>query len=333
MALVGSAGLVLAGSAVIRRGLRAPLNLEGKIVLVTGGSRGLGLALAHELGQRGCELVLSARDATELEAAREKLLEDGMEAAVVAADIGDQGERERLVSQVIERFGRIDVLVNNAGEIRVAPLDALEDADFEDAMKLMFWAPAKLTLSVLPHMKRANSGTVVNVTSVGGRVAMPHLLPYSCAKFALVGFSTGLSAELRPPLHALTVVPGLMRTGSYLNAQFKGEAEKEFGWFGLLSNTPGVSVSVESAARAIREAIEKRKYTCTISLPANALIRSEACFPETTRTVMAAVNRWVLPASATEANARTGRSLNAEFGAIFQAMTSLGRAAARNWNE
>ena len=200
-------------------------------------------------------------------------------------------------------------------------------------MNLMFWAPVNLTLAVLPHMQRQGGGHIVNITSVGGRVSIPHLLPYSCAKFAFVGFSTGLSSELDlEKIHVLTVVPGLMRTGSYLNAMFKGAAKREFAWFSLLGNLPGASVSVEDAAQEIRHALLKRHLTCTISFPAKLLIQADALLPETTRTVMQFANQFVLPSAGTDA-ARAGKTMNPKFSALFQALTSLGRLAAHSYNE
>ncbi|HEX7359952.1 MAG TPA: SDR family oxidoreductase [Bryobacteraceae bacterium] len=333
LALAGWAGAIVAGTVFARRAARAPLALAGKTVLITGGSRGLGLSLAYELGRCGCRIAICARDAAELEAAQAQLAEQNIEAAVFPADIANPEEARALVERAIEHFGRLDILVNNAGSIKVAPFEALEHSDFEEAMNLMFWAPVNLSLAVLPHMRREDGGTIVNIASVGGRVSVPHLLPYCCAKFALTAFSTGLGAELRAPLHMLTVVPGLMRTGSYLNAKFRGQAEQEFAWFSLLGNLPAFSVSADHAARTIREAMEHRKYTCTISLPANLLIRSEAVFPETTRIALAATSDWLLPDAHGQTKVVPGKFMVADFGRIFQAFTSLGRQAAENLNE
>jgi short-subunit dehydrogenase len=257
----------------------------------------------------------------------------GVEVAVFPTDISRSENIAPLVSQVLAHFGSIDILVNDAGLIKVAPLDNLSHADFEEAMNLMFWAPVNLTLAVLPHMKSQGGGHVVNITSVGGRVSVPHLLPYSCAKFAFVGFSTGLSTELSlEKIHVLTVVPGLMRTGSYLNALFKGSAKREFAWFGLLANLPGVSVAAGDAAREIREALLKRQLSCTIGFPAKLLIHAEALLPETTRSMMQIANQLVLPSPGTQ-GATAGKEMNPKFNALFQALTSLGRLAASSYNE
>lgn len=332
--IAASAAALLIARKLLTRPPRERLSLSGKIVLITGGSRGLGLALAKELGARGSRLALCARHEQELEEACKRLADDGIDAAGFTCDISNASEIQPLISRVLDRFGKIDVLVNNAGHIKVAPLESLECSDFEDAMNVMFWGPVNLTLALLPHLRRQGAGHVVNITSVGGRVAVPHLLPYSCAKFALVGFSTALSTELTSQgLHVLTVIPGLMRTGSYLNAEFKGKEKNEFAWFSLLGNFPGFSVSAEHAARSIREALEEQRHTCTISLAAKLLISSEALLPELTRSVLASSNRWVLPASASSKTSAKGKVLNPRFNKLFQAVTALGRSAAANLNE
>lgn len=329
-------GIIAGGFAVRKYVITAAqrqVQFRDMVVLVTGGSRGLGFALANELGTRGARLALCSRDQEELVAARDKLAVRNIGAAIFQADITQQANIDSLVQQVLDRFGRIDMLVNNAGKITVGPVDSLTHDDYDEAMKLMFWAAANLSFAVLPHMKRNGHGHIVNITSVGGRVSIPHLLPYSCAKFALVGFSTGLSAELKEDgIDVLTVVPGLMRTGSYLNAEFKGSSQEEFTWFGLLGNLPGFSVAADYAAEEILAAIQKRRHVCTISLPAKLLIAADALLPEATRELMAITNRYLLPGSAKK-EPHIGKYLNPALNALFQAATTLGRSAANDLNE
>ncbi|MGI8961157.1 MAG: SDR family NAD(P)-dependent oxidoreductase [Bryobacteraceae bacterium] len=325
---------ILTAAKLSARLRKSNFDLKQKVVLITGGSRGLGLSLAFELGNLGSRLALCARDVDELERARNRLAERGIDAAIFPCDIGEESEIEPLVARVLDRFGRIDVLINNAGHISVAPLERLKHSDFEQAMKVMFWAPVNLTLAVLPHMKQRGSGRIVDITSVGGRVSIPHLLPYCCAKFAFVAFSKGLGAELDAHrIGILTVVPGLMRTGSYLNATFKGLAKREFAWFSLLGNLPGFSVDASHASRCIIKALQHNRRTCTISLPARFLIASEALLPEMTQTVLAAVNRNLLPTPGGGTQPASGKMLNSSFNKFFQTLTSLGKTAAHELNE
>jgi short-subunit dehydrogenase len=329
---LAAATVVAARKILTLRVTQKAAELQGKVVLITGGSRGLGLALAQDLGRQGCLLALCARDKSELDEAVKHLVREGIEAVPFACDVTNQNEVATLIQEVTARFGRIDVLVNNAGLIKVGPFESMQHVDYENAMNLMFWAPVNLTLAVLPQMKKQGGGHIVNISSVGGRVSIPHLLPYSCAKFALVGFSTGLSSELKTEgIHVLTVTPGLMRTGSYLNAEFGGEAQAEFAWFGLLGNLPGFSVAADFAAASIRRAIETHQYTCTISLPAKILIGLEALLPEASRTLCTVANE-VLPYAA-GGSSTSGKPLDSRFGKLFQALTLLGKRAALNLNE
>jgi short-subunit dehydrogenase len=337
LALTGSLATCAAtvyGTRKLLQTLSRPLfDLNGAVVLITGGSRGLGYALAEELGTRGARLALCARDPDELQRACDRLGTQGISAAPFPCDITNSSEIPTLVERVIAHFGKVDVLINNAGYIKVGPFSTFEYSDYERAMNVMFWAPVNLTFAVLPHMQTNGRGQIVNITSIGGRVSVPHLLPYSCAKFAFVGFSTGLSAELhRKGVHVLTVVPGLMRTGSYVNAEFTGAAKDEFAWFGLLGNLPGISVSAGYAARTVRRAIEARRHTCTVGLPAKLLMSSEALAPEITRTALGLVNRALLPNS-TSHSTHFGNALDSSFGNLFHTATSLGKRAALRLNE
>src|SRR5438477_2406633 len=233
--LLGIAGFG-AGMAVyslIRR--REEIDLRGKVVLITGGSRGLGLEMARQFGAQGCPVILCARDRDELARAAQDLEARGIvETHMFECDITDRSQVEQMVAAAVERFGHIDVLVNNAGVIQVGPIEQMTVEDFESAMSVMFWGTLYATLAALPHMRQRGEGRIVNVTSIGGKVSIPHLVPYSCAKFAAVALSEGLRAELASSgIRVITIVPGLMRTGSHLNAKFKGKHEEEFTWFSL----------------------------------------------------------------------------------------------------
>lgn len=294
LALTSGVALALAVNKALRQALAE--DLTGQVVIVTGSSRGLGLALAREFARQGAKVVLCARDAEQLEWARADIEKRGAEALAVECDVTNPDDVARLVTTATARFGRVDVLVNNAGTIQVGPSDMQTRADFEDALNEMFWSVYNCTTAVLPQMRARHSGRIVNITSIGGKISVPHLLPYSTAKFAATGFSEGLRAELaKDGITVVTVIPGLMRTGSPVNAIFKGQNEKEYTWFALSDNIPGVSINAERAARQIVAAARRGEAEAIISLPAQAAVLFHGVFPGLTIDIAALVNR-LLPA-------------------------------------
>ena len=224
--------LLVTGAGLAARELwkrRREADLTGRVVVVTGGSRGLGLALAREFAGQGCRLAICARDVEELEWARLDLEKRGADTLAVPCDVTDPDQVERLIARTTERFGQVDVLVNNAGIISVGPAQEMTRQDFVEAMAVDFWGTLHPILVVLPQMRERRQGRIVNVTSIGGKVSVPHLLPYSCAKFAATALSEGLRAELaRDGITVTTIVPGLLRTGSPDQADFKGDRQGEY---------------------------------------------------------------------------------------------------------
>jgi len=266
--------------------------LRGKVVLITGGSRGLGLSLARAFVRERCSIAICARDRAELEAAQNDLEGRGAEVLAIECDVSDRMQVDRMVELVIARFGRIDVLVNNAGEIQVGPVESMTLEDFEHAMQVMFWGTVYPVMALLPQFCSQGSGRIVNITSIGGKVAVPHLLPYTCAKFAAVGFSEGLRAELTGKgVKVVTIAPGLMRTGSFLNAWFKGDQERESTWFGLSSSMPGLSMNADRAARQIVAATARGDAEKILTIPANILARFHGLFPGATADILGVVDR------------------------------------------
>ena len=160
-AFCGSVALgLLAGAAMlaVRRGAQR-ISFRGKVILITGGSRGLGLGLARRLGAEGARLVLLARDAAELARAAEELAGRGVQVTVVAADIAEASAAERAVASAVEAFGGLDVLINNAGIITVGPLDEMTFDDYERSLAIHFWGPLRLMTAALPPSKRAGGAS------------------------------------------------------------------------------------------------------------------------------------------------------------------------------
>ncbi|HKY04409.1 MAG TPA: SDR family NAD(P)-dependent oxidoreductase, partial [Blastocatellia bacterium] len=184
-----------------------------------------------------------------------------------------------------------DVLINNAGVIEVGPMDVMTAGDYEEAMRTHFWGPLYTTLAVLPAMRSRSEGRIVNISSIGGKISVPHLLPYSASKFALTGFSEGLRAELAGDgIVVTTVCPGLMRTGSPRNATFKGRHRGEFAWFMISDSLPLISMNAERAARQIIDACKRGDAEVVLSLPAKLAALFHGVFPGLTADLLGLVN-------------------------------------------
>lgn len=312
---------------------RKAVDMHGQVVLITGGSRGLGLALAEEFALQGARLVLSARDEQELERARQQLADQGAEVLALPCDMTQREQIQHLVEQATTHYGRVDILVNNASIITVGPFLAQTLNDFEESMNILFWGPVYATLAILPQMLKRKSGYIVNISSIGGKVSIPHLLPYSSGKFALTGFSEGAHAELaKEGIHVMTVTPGLMRTGSPVNALFKGKHHAEYTWFSIADSLPLLSISAKKAARDIVRATQRRKVAITLSLPAKTLTLVHGIFPQFTLKILSIVNRFLPGTGKAEGFDRsTGKESETALSQSF--LTTLGQKAAQTYNE
>lgn len=274
-------GVVTAAVYAKLRARRRDLPLHDATVLITGGSRGLGLALARVFAKKGSRVALIARDATELDGAAAMLRPFAAELRTVVCDIRDPQQVASAVKNVETALGPIDVLINNAGVITVGPHEAMRKEDFAEAMNTHFWGPFNVIESVLPSMRRRGRGRIVNIASIGGKVSVPHLLPYSASKFALVGLSDGLRAELaRDGIAVTTVCPGLMRTGSPPYAHIKGNRRAEYAWFSISDALPGLSMSVTRAARRIVAACEMGERELVLGLPAKIATQAHTLAPD-----------------------------------------------------
>lgn len=308
-------------------------SLNGKVALVTGASRGLGFVIAQELARQGCKLVICARNANELDEAATALRDMGAaQVLAIPCDVGKQEEVEAMVQRATVEMDRIDILVNNAGIIQVGPIESQTVDDFREAMDVMYWGIVYPTLAVLPQMKHRREGWIANVTSFGGKVAVPHLVPYCSSKFAAVGFSEGMCAELaKDGIRVTTVVPGLMRTGSHINAYFKGDHRKEYSMFSLGATSPMVSIGARRAARSIVNAIRRGQAELILSVPAKVAVAFHGLFPGTTTNIMGITNRVLPGTGATSKERHRGKESRT---AISESpLTALGRRPAREFNQ
>ncbi|MBX6357153.1 MAG: SDR family oxidoreductase [Micromonosporaceae bacterium] len=330
LAVAGGAAAGLLGLVARRR--RA--SLRDQVAVVTGGSRGLGLLIARELAAQGCRLAICGRDPDALERARADLAGRGAKVLAVPCDVADRSQVEAFVARTVQAYGGLDILVNNAGTILVGPVDAAAVADFEDAMGAMFWGTVYATMAALAHLRAARPGRIVNITSIGGRVSVPHLVPYSCAKFAAVGFSDGLRAELAPQgIRVTTVVPGLMRTGSHLHARFAGRPPREFAWFSLLAGAPLLSMDGERAARRIVDGLRRGRPQLTLTPAAQVATRLSGALPTLTGRLVAASAR-LLPSARPPSGTAEGSQVQESIGrTALRRLTTLNLSAAGRFNQ
>ena len=340
MKLERSHALALAAAAVgayiaMRAASVRRYDFADKVVLITGGSRGLGLVLARQLAQDGARLVLLARDDDELEQALADIRDrvPDVDVMAVQTDVRKRYDVERAVALVIERFGRVDAAINNAGIIQVGPMDHMMPSDYDDAMNTHFWGPLHVCTAVIPYMRRQRAGRIVNVSSIGGRIGVPHMVPYSASKFALSGFSDGLRAEVaRDNIAVTTVYPGLMRTGSPVNAQFKGRRSEEYAWFATADSLPGLTISAERAANQILRACRRGDAELIITFPAKLAVLARTVAPELFARAMSVANRLMPDVTGSEGD-RTEDGKAAGMGGESSTILAPTYAAAQRNNE
>lgn len=333
--LSGLAAGLLAGATVIRTALREarPISFGGRTVLITGGSRGLGLSMAAEFGRAGARLVLAARDEEELNRARQRLIEegavrDGADVLPVVCDLAKPGFARTLIDGATQHFGKVDVLVNNASGIYIGPAEVQPMELYREAVEITYLSAVEAILAVLPQMLERREGSVVNIASIGGKVPVPHLAPYCGAKFALVGFSETLHAEMRGRgVRVTTVIPGLMRTGSFPNATVTGNKKEEYQWFRTGAVTPGLSHSVDAAARKIVRATAHGCAEITIGPETAIASRIHGIAPALSQITASWMGTALLPPPADGGAPQSGRSLHEPMPAVLSPLAEQSMAA------
>lgn len=262
------------------------IQLEGKVVVITG-ARGLGFEMAQLVSRLGAKVCLLARDSNELERACDRLRG---EAIGIHCDVRDAASCEKAIESCIAHFGGVDALINNAGIMQDGPMEHMKTKDYEDALATHFWGPLHMINAVLPHMRARKAGRIVNIASVGGLVGIPHMAPYVASKHALVGLSDALRAELsKDGICVTTVSPGLIATGSYLHAEFKGQQEDEAAIFSFVSASRLTAMNPEWAALRIIDAMRYGDPALVLSWSAKLAAIADAVAPGLTAEIMALV--------------------------------------------
>ncbi|MFD9483037.1 SDR family NAD(P)-dependent oxidoreductase [Streptomyces sp. NPDC059991] len=318
-------------------------DLNGQSALVTGGSRGLGLLIAARLAVRGCQVTIVARDADELRRGAQWIEQHtGVAAGTQVCDVRDASAVAETVRRVSADQNGLDVVVANAGVIQVAPVTALDATAFQDAMETIFGGAVQVSLAALPHLREsAGGGRLALIGSVGALLAVPHLLPYSCAKAAVGALGEGLRSELAGTgVSVTTVHPGLMRTGSHLQAEFGGDASREFAWFSGLAGAPVISMDAERAAERVVRALERRRTRLVLTPAARAASLAHGVAPTVVTRLGGVANRF-LPGGGEAGEGgrmRQGHDVeDAPRGGLGERIRKLGSAlndrAARRYNQ
>jgi len=313
-------------------GRRRDRSIAGKTVLVTGASRGLGLALTRELITEGCTVAICARDQAELDAARTELETLAGKDAVVAiqCDVTDREQVDDMVEEGTRRLGGIDVLINNAGSITVGPAQKTTEEDIARSLDLILWGSVHATFAVVPQMRQRGDGQIVTIASFGGKMAVPHLLPYSTAKFAAVGFSSGLRSELaKDGIAVTTVCPGELKSGSFTQALFKGKRDEEYRWFALGASAPW-TMSAERTAKRILTGIRRREADVTFPWKISAAAAINGIAPNLTAAALRLMDRGLPGYEGTDDGIEGGALIAERRGRVWDAATTLGRKAAKD---
>jgi NAD(P)-dependent dehydrogenase (short-subunit alcohol dehydrogenase family) len=307
-------------------------DLNSKTILMTGGSRGLGLVMARQLIEAGARLAICARDTSELERARTELEQRGGEVLALPCDVTDQTQVEQMVQQVGDRFGAIDILINNAGTDIVGPMETMTMEDYDDAMKLHFWAPLYTSYAVLPEMRQRQHGRIVNISSIGGKVVSPHMVAYCASKFALTGLSEAMRTELaKDGITVTTVCPGFIRTGVVDHVIVKGQQRKEFAWFSISDSLPLISTSAENVARQTIAAARRGDAELIVPLPFWISAKLYALFPGLFSNLLSLVNRLLPGAGGAGKERAFGKDSHSFLSPSW--LTYLSNRAARRNNE
>ena len=269
-------GAILAVRAAMRSARFAPVHQ--RVVLITGGSRGLGLVMARQLIKEGAKVVICARDEQELARASESI--GSSDLLTVACDITDKAQVSTMIETIRREMGEVEMLINNAGTIQVGPMETMTEEDYKKAIDIHFWGPYNVINAVLPTMRKNKTGRIANIISINGKVSFPHLLPYTVSKYAMSGYSEGLTAELaKDNIYITSVYPGLMRTGSPIHVEVKGQFQKEFAWFKIFDSLPLLSMNAERAARKIIRSIKAGDKILLLGFPTKLAVAIHGLFP------------------------------------------------------
>ncbi len=252
-------------------------------VLITGGSEGIGKATAILFARKGYDLVLAARHSDRLQIVAQQLQSLGATAPLtVSCDVTDAAQVKTLVDKALEHYGYIDVLINNAGIYASAPVEEFSLEDWHRVIDTNLWGYIHTINALLPHFLQRGKGTIVNVSSIGGKIAIPYLVPYCTSKYGVTGLTQALHAELKPQgIHVCGIYPNLIQSNFVERSIIRGKDEQDTAsrrqqLENILKN-PLVE-KPEDVANAIWDAVKNHKYEVFVG-SAQFLKTAEGFFP------------------------------------------------------
>ena len=254
------------------------MKFDGKVALITGASAGIGAACAAEFARAGAKLSLCARSEEGL-----RRVAGGAEALITAGDLTDEAVPRRVVERTLERFGAIDILINNAGIGMYIPSWEAPEVEVRRLMELNFFALLGMIRLVTPHMRARRSGTIVNVGSIGGKIVLPWLTVYSASKYAVGALTEGLRMELRRDgIRTMLVCPGYVRTEFQRRAV--GEVPPQ------MVKGRRFAITAAECAAAIRRGVERDARTVMAPRAGWLLVALARLLPRAVEARMARMN-------------------------------------------
>lgn len=232
-------------------------------VLITGASQGIGRATALLFANKGYDVVLAARQSDRLNAVAQEVQNIGRQALAVPTDVRDATQVKTLVDKALEQYSAIDVLINNAGIYASGTVESFSLDDWHQVIDTNLWGYIHTIHALLPHMISRGSGTIVNLSSIGGKVPVPYLVPYNTSKFAVTGLTEAMHSELKPKgIHVCGIYPNVIKSSLMERAMFRGkdaeDAEARRKQLDLVVSTPVIE-KPEDVAKAIWEAVKHQR--------------------------------------------------------------------------
>lgn len=326
----------LGGRAALAARRSRRIDLRGRVVVVTGGGRGLGFAISRAFLKHGCKLAICGRDGEEVAKAVASFSRGGADVFGTVCDASEPTQVDAFIAGVIDRFGAIDVLVNNAGQCFVGPAVDLRPEDVEAALRNIFWVHFYPTAAVLAHMRSRGFGRIVNITSIGGKVPIPHQAAYAVGKYAATGWSETLAVELaKEGVLVSTITPPPLKDGAPLHVHFGGDEEAEFQWFTRMLTAPWSATDADRTARAVVDAAMHGDPERAISATSWLLQRLQGLAPGVMTRLLALADRRMPPPpgpTAAMSSMRVGAEVLADSeDAEVQALGAAARADARRY--